>query len=184
MKKILWALIVILVLVLSNLSCSKVAGKTTTSSTTIKTQTTANPSPNTTPTVMMTHITRPPAGKSQEFTFTLKAPAGVYNMVIYLAKGETLDLDWKFVSDPQEGLLFMFTTPEGREMDSQAQPINSPGQPLYDKSLPTQNPEAVVGSHVVIKVGQDKYCNEGYYTLVFSGSLSQSGTVYVRYDLE
>ena len=78
----------------------------------------------------------------------------------------------------------MFTTPEGREMDAKLQPLNLPGHPLYDQNLPEQTPGEVVGSHVAIKVGQDQYCNGGYYTLVFSGSEAQSGTIYLRYALE
>ena len=78
----------------------------------------------------------------------------------------------------------MFTTPEGREMDSKMQPINLPNHPLYDQNLPSQTPADIVGSHLIIKVGQDKYCNEGYYSLVFSGNAVQSGTVYLRYSLE
>jgi hypothetical protein len=33
-------------------------------------------------------------------------------------------------------------------------------------------------------VGKDKYCNEGYYSLIFSGGPSQSGMIYLRYTLE
>jgi hypothetical protein len=105
-------------------------------------------------------------------------------MIIYLANGESLDLDWKYVSNPQVGILFMFTTPDGREMDAKSQPLNLTGHPLYDQNLPSQKLEAVVGSHVVINIGQDQYCNEGYYSLVFSRNSSQSGTVFLRYALE
>jgi len=105
-------------------------------------------------------------------------------MIIYLANGESLDLDWKYVSNPQVGILFMFTTPDGREMDAKSQPLNLTGHPLYDQNLPSQKLEAVVGSHVVINIGQDQYCNEGYYSLVFFRNSSQSGTVFLRYALE
>jgi hypothetical protein len=129
-------------------------------------------------------MARPSAGKSQELVLALKVPANTYSLVIYLQKGETLDLDWKFVSDPQAGLGFMFTTPQGREMDAKAQPLNLPGHPLYDQNLSSQKLEEIVGSHLVINVGQDKYCDEGYYSLVFSGDPAQPGTVYLRYTLE
>ncbi len=113
----------------------------------------------------------------------LKAPANDHNLVIYLDKGETLDMDWKFVANPQAGIRFMFTTPEGREMNNDLQPLNLPGHPLYSPSMPSQKQEDMVGSHVVIKAGQDQYCSEGYYSLIFSGNPTQSGTVYVRYAL-
>ncbi len=71
-----------------------------------------------TPTVVTTPIARSSAGKSQELTFPLKAPANAYDLVINLEKGEALDLDWKFVSNPKVAILFMVTTREGRETDS------------------------------------------------------------------
>ncbi len=174
---------VILILGLGNLSCSSQAAKPTSSpGQTSSTQTSTSKS-GSTPAGITTPLARPLAGKSQELTFALKAPTNMYSYVIYLASGETLDLDWKFVANPQAGIRFMFTTPEGREMDAKSQPINLPGHPLYDQSLATQKLEDVVGSHVEINVGQNKYCGEGYYSLIFSGNSTQSGTVYLRYTL-
>lgn len=183
MKNVAWVLIVILILGLSNISCSTGAAKTTAPSTASTASITVKPGSSAVPSAITTPIARPSGGKPQELTFTLKAPFNVYNMVIYLANGETLSLDWKFVANPQVAIYFTFTTPEGREMDANLQPINLPGHPLYDKNLPSKNPVEAVGSHVEINVGQDQYCDEGYYSLIFSGSPEQSGTVYLRYSL-
>ena len=179
-----WASITVLALLLSSSGC--VAGAATTSAS-LPTSGTATPT-RTTPsaalTAIATSLARPSAGKPQELTIALKAPVNAYSLVIYLANGETLDLDWKFVANPQVGIRFMFTTPEGREMNDSSQPINLPGHPLYDQSLPSHDPGEVVGSHVSIEVGQSKYCGEGYYSLVYSANHGQSGTIYLRYALE
>jgi hypothetical protein len=198
-KKLILALVLVFVLVSSTLGCSKPAAsplsspsetnspepstktKSTLSSTPSSTPSKSGPSQ--TPTTITTPLVRPAAGKSQELTFTLKTPGDIYNLVIYLANGETLDLDWKFVANPQVGIEFMFTTPDGREMDARSQPINLPGHPLYDPEIPSQNIEDAVGSNVVVKVSRNSYCHEGYYSMVFMGSSLQSGTLYIRYDL-
>jgi hypothetical protein len=180
-----------LILGLGSSACAK-AGATSAPSpnptTTVQTPaspkpSTAKASPTPTPTTITTPLARPAAGKSQEITVSLKAPGDVYNFVIYLANGETFDLDWKFVANPQVGIRFMFTTPDGREMNAGSKPLNLAGHPLYDPSLPSQKIEEAVGSSVAIRVGQDPYCLEGYYSLVFTGNTAQSGTVYLRYDL-
>jgi hypothetical protein len=200
MKKITWLLIIIALFALY-IGCSTTAVSTPKSSPAPKTQPqlspgaspqntavvasiTAKPAPVATPTVVTSPIARPAAGKSQEINFVLKAPDSTYSLVIFLNMGETLDLVWKFVANPQVGIDFKLTTPEGRELDSSLKPINLKGHPFYDQNQPDQSPEAAVGSSVIIKVGTDTYCNEGYYSLVFSGSHVQSGTVYMRYTLE
>jgi hypothetical protein len=200
MKKVTWLLIIIALFALY-IGCSTTATSTPKSSPAQKTQPqlspgasplntavtssiTAKPTPVATPVVVTTPIARPSAGKSQEINFILKAPDSTYSLVIFLYKGETLDLVWKFVANPQVGIDFKLTTPEGRELDSNLKSINLKGHPFYDQDLPDQSPEAAVGSSVIIKVGTDTYCNEGYYSLVFSGSPVQSGTVYMRYTLE
>jgi hypothetical protein len=129
-------------------------------------------------------MTKPAAGKSQDLTYVMKPPVNVYNGVIHLDNGETLDLDWKFVANPQVGIEFMVTTPEGREIDAKLHGINLPGHPFYDKNLPNQSPEKIVGSNVIIRVGQDEFCSEGYYSLVFSASPGQAGTIYLKYSLK
>jgi hypothetical protein len=191
-KNMTRALILVLVIALASSACSKAAATSTISpKPTTAAQTSAPPkttpaakaSPTPTPTTITTPLARPATGKSQEITIALKAPGDVYSFVIYLVKGERFDLDWKFVANPQVGIRFMFTTPDGREMDAGSKPLNLPGHPLYDPSLPTQKIEEAVGSSVVIKVGQDPYCVEGYYSLVFTGSPTQSGIAYLRYDL-
>jgi len=177
-----WASITVLALLLSSSGC--MASTTSASLPTSGTAAPAATTPNAALTAIATSIPRPSAGKPQELTITLKAPVNAYSLVIYLATGETLDLDWKFVANPQVGIRFMFTTPEGREMNDSSQPINLPGHPLYDQSLPSHDPGEVVGSNVSIEVGQNKYCGEGYYSLVFSANHGQSGTIYLRYALE
>lgn len=192
MKNFIWALI--LILVIGGLGCAGGAAPTSKSTSTATPSPTQSspkappavskpPSPSPTPVVVTTPMARPQPGKSQELTFLLKPPSSTYSLVIYLEKGETLELDWKFVSNPQAGINFMFTTPEGREMDARVQPLNISGHPLYDPNLPSQKTEELVGSNLAIKAGQDKYCSEGYYSLVFAGTQSQAGTVYLRYSL-
>jgi hypothetical protein len=178
MKRTVCAVIVTMALLSSSLSCSAKAASTQTPPAS-QTGTSPAAAPAT-----ATTLARPSGGKPQELTFPLKLGNSVYSMVVFLASGETLDLDWKFVSTPQAGVRFMFTTPDGREMDAKSQPVNLPGHPLYDQNLPSQNLAEVVGSHVVIKVGQDKYCGDGYYSLIFYGNSAQAGTVYLRYVLE
>jgi len=187
MKKIVLVLSIICLLAINGVACSVRAPSTavpTPSANTGPANTNAGSSnPKTNPTAVATPMSRPQAGKSQELTFSLKASADTYSLVMFLEQGETLDIDWKFVSSPQAGINFMFTTPEGREMDSKLQPLNLPGHPLYDQGAPSQKVEALVGSHVVINVGETRYCIGGYYTLVFTGNSAQSGIVYLRYSL-
>jgi hypothetical protein len=187
MNKIACGLVLALLLVLSSLSCVKAPVSSPAASPTITTQKTVSATSKATPTVttvaVTTPLARPSAGKVQEFTFPLKSPANIYNLVIYLGSGEKLDLDWKFVSTPQSGINFMIATPEGRELNSKLQLINLLGHPLYDQNLPSQTQETAVGNNVVFQIGKDKYCNEGYYSLIFSASPSQAGTVYLRYSL-
>jgi hypothetical protein len=179
---------VILIFILGFSACSKTtASSTTPPNPTASVQTAATPTkpatPAPTPTTITTPLARPAAGKSQDLTFNLKSSGDVYNLVIYLANGETLDLDWKFVANPQVGIRFWFTAPDGREMNAKSQPLNLPGHPLYDPKLPSLDLQETVGTNVVIKVNQNSYFAEGYYNLVFTGSPAQSGTVYLRYDL-
>lgn len=136
-------------------------------------------------TAFATTLAKPAGGKAQEFTVPLKPPTGTYNMVIYLANGDTLDLDWKYVSSnsQQTGIRFMFSTPEGREMDAKLQPVNLAGHPFYDASLPSQKLEDAVGGHMEIKVGTDKYCNEGYFNLIYNVNSTQTGNIYLRYSV-
>jgi hypothetical protein len=187
MKKTLLVLIICILAI----SCSVCSGRTTSTpaSTSAGSPVPTDPQassnrPKANPAPVATPMARPPAGKSQELKFGLQASADTYSLVVFLEQAETLDIDWKFVSSPQVGIGFMFTTPEGREMDSKLQPLNLPDHPLYDSNLPSQKIQEIVGSHVVINVGRDKYCGEGYYSLVFSGNPSQSGMVYLRYSLE
>jgi hypothetical protein len=181
MKNVTWVLITISLLVLCA-GCSNTSAQKTNTQT--LTPVTSKPGPSATPQVVTTSMARPAAGKSQEITFNLKAPDSSYSLVIFLENGETLDLDWKFVANRQVGINFMLTTPVGKELDANLKPINLAGHPFYDQKMPDQKPEPVVGSSVVIKVGSETYFNAGYYTLVFSGSPVQSGTVYLRYFLE
>jgi hypothetical protein len=171
-------------MIVSVTGCSSKTEPTSKSESTSPSDTTASVSANQNPVAVTTPIARPSAGKSQEITLNLKATADTYNLVVFLENGEMFDLDWKFVSNPQVGINFMFTTPEGREMDSKARPLNLSGHPLYDKNSPSQKLEELVGSHLVINIGQDKYCDEGYYTLVFFRNPAQSGSVYLRYNLD
>lgn len=180
MKNVTWVLIVISLLLCTG--CANTASAQKTNSQTI-TPVTSKASLSATPQAVTTSMARPASGKSQEITFNLKAPDSSYSLVIFLENGETLDLDWKFVANRQAGINFMLTTPIGKELDANLKPINLAGHPFYDQKLPDQKPEAVVGSSVAIKVGSETYFNAGYYTLVFSASPVQSGTIYLRYSL-
>jgi hypothetical protein len=184
MKIIVCLLVIFLALIVSVTGCSNKAAPTSKPESTSPSDTPVSTSANPNPVAVTTPIARPSAGKSQEITLNLKATADTYSLVIFLEKGEMFDLDWKFVSNPQVGIKIMFTTPEGREMDSKVQPLNLPGHPLYDKNSPSQKLEELVGSHLVINVGQDKYCDAGYYTLVIFRNPAQSGTVYLRYNID
>jgi hypothetical protein len=128
-----------------------------------------------------TPLQRPPAGKPQELTLTLKQPANTFNGIIFLSNNETLLIDWKYLGGAGSGAYLMFTTPEGREMDANSKPLNIAGHPLYDANLPSQSPTEQWGGHSTIQVGKSNYCGEGYYNLVFSAP--QEGTIFLRYSL-
>jgi hypothetical protein len=186
-NKIIWAFILTLVLILGNLGCAKPAAPLTPSAVNTAPQagsTAPKPGSTASTAALTTLLTRPITGKAQELSFILKPPSSTQNLVIRLEKGETLNLVWKFVANPQAGINFMLSTPEGRELDSNLKPINMKGHPFYDQNLPDQKPEAVVGDSITTRVGSDNYCVAGYYTLVFSGNLAQSGSVYLSYTLQ
>jgi hypothetical protein len=183
MKKIAWMLLIVIVMAGNSIGCTQAAKSSTPPDT--SSPVTPKPSSTSAGTVFATTLAKPAGGKAQEFTLPLKPPTGAYNMVIYLANGETLDLDWKYVASnsQQTPIRFMFSTPEGREMDAKLQPVNSAGHPFYDASLPGQKLEDAVGGHVEIKVGTDKYCNEGYYNLIYNVNATQTGNIYLRYSV-
>jgi len=181
LKRILMGLLLASTLMLGVWGCAKLPSISTSE---LSKQTTAPSSSISTSAATITTLAPPSIGKAQEVTFNISKPSDSLDLVIFLTNGQTLDLDWKFVTSSDIGITFMFTTPEGMEMDTDSQPINLPGHPLYDPSLPTKEIKAAVGSHVIIDVGQNKYCDQGYYTMVFSGGSAQPGTLYLRYTFD
>jgi hypothetical protein len=183
---LVWMLIVIIALAGNSIGCStstkSTPAKPTSTSAGSPTAGKASSSPPAIP-AFMTKLVRPTGGKVQEFTFALKPPTPAYNGVISLSNGETLDVDWKFVGTGGLGIRFVVSTPEGRELDAKLQPLNVAGHPFYDANLPTPKLEEAVGGHLEINAGQDKYCGEGIYTLIYNVSPGQTGNIYLSYSL-
>jgi hypothetical protein len=179
MKLITWMLVIIIILAGNSIGCSSTSNKSPTPTGTGTAKATTSP----TPTAFITKLSRPSGAKAQEYTCSLKPPTSVYNLAISLSNGETLGLDWKYVGTGQMGIRFIISTPEGRELNAKLQPYNLAGHPFYDTALPTQKLEEAVGGHLEINVGQDKYCGEGIYTLIYNTNSTQNGNIYLNYSL-